>query len=517
MKATAQNRMLTGASYSFFIQSGIVAALAIFFYAPVMRPLVVEWYEHENFSYGFLIPVIFGYLVLQRRDELLQQRMAPALWGDALLIISIFVGLIGAALGEPFLSRLSLVTTFAALVSVMAGWKVFRLLAFPLAYLFLMVPPPYVIVKQVSYYLKMFDAIVSTAVLQLMDVPVYQDFYYLHLPNITLEIADVCSGIASLFAMVALGTIYIYFLPIRSGAKFSVMASVVIFPLVANLIRIILVAASVYYYGPIMLGAFFHHFTGTFTFLLSVGMLLTLGEWLRRCYPIAVPPRRVLTPGDVRIKFRDKLECVPILVAIAVLSGGLYVSHGITRPDMQGFHGELQIPKKLGEFNRASVNWLDPYTDQQAERFLSRIYQKSGSPPIETFIGYRYTQHGIERLSSPKLFFPHGWEYAEMSGIKMKESDGMRKIDAVWLLTKKNHLQRLVVFWYQLPDKTLSNDLLFRWEVVRRWLIHGRTDAAVVRLATDLNGSESVERALQRLIAFSEQIKPFVQLLVAGP
>jgi len=517
MKPTAKNRIRAGASYPLLIQAGMVGALAIFFYAPVMRPLVVEWYEHENFSYGFLIPLIFGYLVLQRRGELLQQRMAPALWGVALLVTSISVGLIGAALGEPFLSRLSLVATLAALVSVIAGWKIFRLLSFPLAYLLLMVPPPYVIVKKVSYYLKMFDAVVATEVLQLIGVPVYRDFYYLHLPNITLEIADVCSGIASLFAMVAFGIIYIYFLPVRSGAKVGLMASVVIFPLAANLIRIILVAASVYYYGPIMLEAFFHQFTGTFTFLLSVVMLLVVGEWLRRCYPAARQVNQVATPRDEQTKFADKVLSVPVLLAVAVLSGGVYVSHAITRPDLRGFQGELEIPKGLGQFTRVSINWVDPYTDQNAEKSLSWVYQSAGSPPIETFIGYRHSQFGMDRLRSPKLVFPEGWEYAAMNRIELKGAEAGSKIDAVWLLTKKNNLRRLVVFWYQLPGEALSNELYFRWEIVRRWLIHGRTDAAVVRLATDLDSSESVDLALQRLIAFSQRITSFVQLLVPGP
>lgn len=517
MKPTAQNRILAGASYSLLIQAGMVGTLALFFHVPVIRPLVVEWYEHENFSYGFLIPFIFAYLVLQRRGELLRQPMVPALWGVILLIASISVGLIGAALGEPFLSRLSMVATLAALVSVIAGWKIFRLLIFPLAYLLLMVPPPYVIVKQVSYYLKMIDAAVATEVLQLIGVPVYRDFYYLNLPNITLEVADVCSGIASLFAMVALGIVYIHYLPARRGAKLGLMASLVIFPLVANLIRIILVAASVYYYGPIMLEAFFHQFTGTFTFLLALVMLLVVGEWLRRCYPAPAQLSQLAIPRDERTKFGDKVLSVPILLAAAVLSGGLYVSHSMTPPDFRELQGELEIPKELGDFTRVSVNWVDPYTDQNAEKSLSWVYQSPRSPPIETFIGYRHTQYGIERLRSPKLVFPHGWEYAAMNRIEMKGTEMEWKIDAVWLLTKKNNLQRLVLYWYQLPGKAFSSELIFRWETVWRWMIHGRTDAAVVRLATDLDSSESVDLALQRLIAFSQQITPFVRLLVPGP
>jgi EpsI family protein len=506
----------TGASWSPLVTAGVLGLLAVLFHASIVRPLVIEWYEHENFSYGFLIPFVFAYLVIQRCHLLQWEKIAPAIWGTAFLTGSIALGLIGNALGEPFLSRLSLVATVAALVHVIAGWRIFRLLAFPLAYLLLMVPPPYVIVKQVSYYLKMFDAVVATEALQLIGVPVYRDSYFLNLPNITLEVADVCSGIASLFAMVALGTVYVYFLPARIGAKLAVLASVLIFPLIANLIRIILVGASVYYYGPVMLKAFFHAFTGTFTFLLSLAMFLFVGEWFRRRYPAAEQPKQfmTMTERDDRPGLSGKLLSVPALVAAIVLAGGLYVSRAMALPESRQLHGELDaIPKQLGHFRVAPGTWPDRYSDPEADEALSQLYQGPQHDPIEVFIGYRGSQRGADRLRSPKLVFPSRWEYASMGNIQIAGQGG-RHINAVWLVTKKNNSRRVVLFWYQLPGRTLSSDVLYRLELARRLIFHGRTDALVVRLASEIDGSETVDQVLERLITFSQQLFPYVQLLL---
>jgi EpsI family protein len=504
----------TGVSRSLLVAGGVLGFLAVLFHASIVRPLVIEWYEHENFSYGFLIPFVFAYLVLQRCHALQREKIAPAIWGIAFLTGSIAVGLIGNALGEPFLSRLSLVATVASLVHVIAGWRIFRLLAFPLAYLLLMVPPPYVIVKQVSYYLKMFDAVVATEALQLIGVPVYRDSYFLNLPNITLEVADVCSGIASLFAMVALGTVYVYFLPARMGAKLAVLASVLIFPLIANLIRIILVGASVYYYGPVMLKAFFHTFTGTFTFLLSLAMLLVVGEWFRRRYPAADQPKQFVTERGDRTELSGKLLSVPAMLAAIVLAGGLYVSRAIALPESRQLYGELDaIPKQLGHFRVAPGTWPESYSDPKADEALSRVYQGPQNGPIEAFIGYRGSQRGADRLHSPKLVFPSRWEYASMDNIQIAGQGG-RHINAVWLLTKKNNSRRLVLFWYQLPGRTLSSDVLYRLELARRLIFHGRTDAVVVRLASEPDASETVDQALERLITFSQQLFPYVQLLL---
>src|SRR5215470_16814465 len=269
------------------IQGAIVVTVCLVFYGPIFPPLIKELYEHENFSYGFLIPFIFLYLVWEERETFRDPLIGPSPWGAVSFLGALSIGLLGKALGEPFILRMSLVLTVASFVHVFWGWHCVKRLAFPLAFLFFMVPPPYVIVKEVSYYLKMSDAYIANLLVQAVGVPVYRDAYFLHLPSITLEVADVCSGIASLFAMLALGTIYVYYLPTRISMKFVVLISAVFFPIMANLFRIFLVTVSVYYYGPIMLQAFFHHFTGTFTFLLSLLMFLSLGEIVRRKYPQA--------------------------------------------------------------------------------------------------------------------------------------------------------------------------------------------------------------------------------------
>lgn len=442
------------------------------------------------------------------------QPFAPTSWGVIALVFSLVLGFIGAALGESFLSRLSLVLTIAALVLVIAGWGIFRLLIFPLTYLFLMVPPPYALVKQTSNLLKRFDAAAATEVLQIIGVPVHRDFYYLNLPNITLEIADVCSGIASLFAMIALGIVYIYFLPARYSVKVGLVAGLVGFPILANLFRIILIATSVYYYGPLMLESFLHQFTGTSTFLLSLGMLLSMGEWLRRRYPSRAQsnrPNQVESKWQKRGKPNEASISAPAVLASTVLAMGLYVSHAMSHSDMRRTPSDLEMPSELGPFVRISRYWADSYSDPYADKVFSRVYQKQGSQPIETYIGYRYSQSGTERLRSPRLVFPKGWEPVETNQIKIQVRE---KVHAAWMITKKNNLQRLVLFWYQLPDSAISSEMIFRWEIIRRWMVQSGTNAAVVRLATDLDSFEAVDAALKRLIAFSEQIAPYAQLLV---
>ncbi len=118
-------------------------------------------------------------------------------------------------------------------------------------------------------------------VLQLLGVPVYNESYFLHLPNMTLEVADVCSGVSSVFALFAIGVIYAYFLPLRTGLK--IVLVMLTFPLAvaANLFRIIVTAILAYNFGPGVFQSTFHAFSGMVTFLLALSMFVGVGEILR--------------------------------------------------------------------------------------------------------------------------------------------------------------------------------------------------------------------------------------------
>jgi EpsI family protein len=503
-----------------FVSALQIIALAILVgiaYRDVLPALVLEWYEHENFSYGFLIPVIFGYLVWDRRDALKAMAKAWSPWGIASLGLAVLLGMLGQAMGEPFVSRVSLVMVIGALVHLFWGWQSVRCLTFPLAYLFLMVPPPYPIVKAVSYYLRMFDAAVAERLLPLAGVPVYRDAYFLQLPNITLEVADICSGIASLFAMVALGALYAYYLPVSHRGKLAVLTAALVLPIIANLFRIFLIGVSVYYYGPIMLRAFFHSFTGTFTFLLSLGMLLAFGEWLRRnrFFTIRQHDREVRRDArdtvPLHAGFDQRSESwisLPFSSAVIIFAMVLLASGWSGASNHKQPLPELErIPLRLGNYEANDGKPEDSYTDPNVEAAISRIYESSRAESVEVFVGYRSRQFGVERLRSPKLVFPEGWEYAATGGVTIPII-GSRNFDTVWIETRKGAARKVVLFWYQVRGLSLSSDLDNRLELLRGLLFHGRTDAAVVRLSTAVRDTETIEQAKQRLLSVSTLLHP---------
>src|SRR5919197_1612689 len=254
------------------------------FYGRLIPGLVKDWHETSTFSYGFLIPFIAVYVVWDRRLKLKSIPIRPNLRGVFPLLLTTIVGLIGGALGDTFTMRVSMILALASVVYSLFGRAFFKALLFPISYLALMIPVPYNLTKELAYHLRFLDAGLAANALQLFGIPVYREAYFLHLPNITLEVADICAGLASIFALFALGMFYVHFLPLTGRVKTALVLSTVPIAVFSNLLRIVAIAVFAYSIGPAAVEMTFHRFSGTTTFLSALILLILLGEFLRRKY-----------------------------------------------------------------------------------------------------------------------------------------------------------------------------------------------------------------------------------------
>ena len=99
----------------------------------------------------------------------------------------------------------------AGLVLLVLGREFLRVLMFPIVFLLFMVPLPAIVVNAVSFPLQLFAAKTATFCLFNFGIPVLREGNVIVLAGTTLEVAEACSGIRSLQALLALGTVYAYF------------------------------------------------------------------------------------------------------------------------------------------------------------------------------------------------------------------------------------------------------------------------------------------------------------------
>ena len=263
---------------------GVAAAAALGLYAPVVAGMAAEWSAFPSLSHGFAVPLIAAYLLWHRRRLLAEAPVEGSLAGLPLIMLALGMLVLGTLGGEPFVARLSLPLALFGTVLFLMGPPIARQAWLGIAYLVFMIPLPYVALKALTYQSRLFDAGITAAALGWLRVPVLRDGVMLHLPNMTLEVADDCSSVPAIAALLALGAAYGQMQERPTWIRATLTLAAAPLGLLSNVVRLILTALGAYYLGPIALENTIHKFNGTTVFLATVVLLVALDALLTRIW-----------------------------------------------------------------------------------------------------------------------------------------------------------------------------------------------------------------------------------------
>ncbi len=501
----------------FWLQAGLLSAIFLLLFAPALPSLYNDWFEFKQFSHGLLVPFISAYLIWQRKSELSAIPIRSCSWGLTVVLPALLLALIGKTIGDAFSERIAMVLCLNGLVWLLLGWQFYKRVSFAFIYLFLMIPLPYLVVKEVAYQLRIVDAVLAAPALRLLGVPVFRESYYLHLPEVTLEVADLCSGINSIFSLFALGGAYVYFTPMRGSLKLLAVLSTFPFSIVINLLRIIVTAALSYYVSLSALNMLIHELTGTITFFIALVLFILLCEHLQRRFAtVIVGPSRAApsrsTAQDIAATqpaLAAENSWLPSILAMVVLLAAVYLANNLSSQQQLRLTTELaSVAPKAAGYRAADSLESGFYKDSNAEVQLSRTYSSAGETPVEVYVGFNGKQQGAKSLQSPKLQIPYGWNYVWIEPVELPATGAHASLNANWMLMQNNDIRHLVLYWYQVGENTFSGELKKRMALVRNTVFHHRSDAAVVRLATPVPDLDKLDQAKSRLAGFAAELYP---------
>jgi exosortase len=258
-------------------------ALAIACYAPVLLALVRQWDADPDMSHGFFVPVVAGYIVWRRRDELLAMKAEPNWWGLALVAYGAFQLWIGTLAVELFLTRTAFVITLIGAVWLLCGTRILRKLAFPLFLCFFMVPIPAVVYNSVTFRLQLVASGLAEHALDLLAVPVLREGNVLVLPNQTLSVVEACSGIRSLLSLTFLSLVYGYFFEPKTWIRITLFLATVPIAIVANGSRVTLTGVMTQV-KPELAEGVFHTASGWIIFMVAMVILILFHQALVRTW-----------------------------------------------------------------------------------------------------------------------------------------------------------------------------------------------------------------------------------------
>ncbi|CCE01592.1 conserved membrane hypothetical protein [Bradyrhizobium sp. STM 3809] len=173
-----------------------------------------------------------------------------------------------------FLEVLSEIPVIAGTVLLLAGWRLLRILAFPIGFLIFSAPAPGWMVDAATIPLKVFISDSVTQLLYTAGYPIAQNGVVILIGPYQLLVQDACSGLNSIFVLSALGVFYVYAFrwdeKIRAFALLLLIIPITVF---ANFMRVTSLVLIAYYGGVDRMEGPLHDLTGVLLFVVAVVLM----------------------------------------------------------------------------------------------------------------------------------------------------------------------------------------------------------------------------------------------------
>jgi exosortase len=251
-------------------------------YWDIGRGLVAQWAADENYSHGFLILPLAGYFAWKRRAELAATPRRPSFVGLLVVVGSLLLLAAAVAAAELFVARLSLLGLLTGAILYLFGARHVKLLAFPLAFLVLMIPPPAIVFNQIALPLQLVASRLGEAAIRASGTPVLRDGNVLELVTVRLEVAEACSGIRSIFSLLTFALVIAQLGRYSAMRAWILAAATIPIAVVANATRVAAIGIAAGRLGPAVVDGPLHSASGVMVFVIAVGALLLLERGLTR-------------------------------------------------------------------------------------------------------------------------------------------------------------------------------------------------------------------------------------------
>ena len=129
--------------------------------------------------------------------------------------------------------------------------------------------------------MQLYSSAITEKVIQRVGIPVFREGNVLHLAQTTLEVVDACSGLRSLTTMFALSAALAWFSGYETWKKWVLFLAAAPIAIFANIIRLTGTAGLASFYGEKVAQGFLHEFSGLFTFVFGLMLLVLTNRFLQ--------------------------------------------------------------------------------------------------------------------------------------------------------------------------------------------------------------------------------------------
>jgi exosortase len=245
------------------------------------------WNPETNYEHAKLIPLIVAFLVWHARDKLRAAAIGSSRYGWLFIAIGSLLFLMGARTLQGRLGLMSLPFLIFGIVLYVWGKHMARILLFPIAFLFFMIPLNFL--TQATMKLQFLETGAASAICNFFGLAVYTVGTTISAANDAFHftIDEGCSGIRSLMAIAMLSAIYGHFTQDRLWKKLAIFAAAILFAIIGNAGRLVSIMVVARLFGQDLAGGPYHVISGYLSFPFAIAAMLLFGKLLN------LKPKRV--------------------------------------------------------------------------------------------------------------------------------------------------------------------------------------------------------------------------------
>jgi len=263
----------------------LIAVAAVFNYRYMFDFTMVMFASPiEDMSHGWLVPFVSLAVLWRQRDALRAAAGAPSLAGVAWVMFFLVIAWFGGRGGQSRMEQVSFIGLVWALPYAFWGRGVERLMRFPAAFLCFTIPVSSFL-DFFTIHLRIFSTSLATGLLNGVGLAVERSgtALYSRVPGaeFNVDVADPCSGIRSLFAMMALTAAYAHFTLRQTWRKWLLFACSLPIAMIGNMVRIMSICVVAAWFGQQVATGYYHDYSGYVVFLVGVLLMVQAGEWIK--------------------------------------------------------------------------------------------------------------------------------------------------------------------------------------------------------------------------------------------
>jgi EpsI family protein len=480
----------------------MVAVIGVL-YQETIGQAVHTWTHSETYQFCLLVLPISLFIIWQRRSRVAQETPTPVFWPLLLLAPLGLLWLVADAIHLALGAQIAVLGMLQVLLFSFLGWRVYRILLFPLLFLWLLAP----FGDSLTPYLMRLTTHLTALGLTLAGLDVTTDGNIVISEAGRVGIIEDCSALDFVIGNLVISLVFANLVFSKNGKRWIYVLAAVPVAILANNLRTTSVILITYWSDRAWDLLADHQLYGWLIFLLCVALQMACGA-------------RFMDPQDHRSKSSStspaahspsqaKIYAVLVIAVITIAIPPAYAAL-LQKNPLDSPVGSLCGPAWLSSGTaQQPQDWRPVFLGAQAELHAQ---QQMDDRNVDFYVAYYWRQsEGAELIGWPNAVYDgKTWHFLESRPMTIQVDERAVAIQETRLRGPQRE-RRLTWHWYWVDGTFVASPALAKLLQAKTLLLGGDSRAAAIVLST-IEGEhpEAARSVMQALLAQA----PFLTLLL---